>query len=88
MRILLLATQPYPLIAITLQVRGFQVAPAELEGCIVDHPLVADVCVVGVPHTFSGEVPLAFVALTPEGLKISANEVKTSIHKVRYEGLY
>ncbi|KAF8903399.1 hypothetical protein CPB85DRAFT_1024833 [Mucidula mucida] len=52
-----------------MKVRGFQVAPAELEGCILDHPYAADVCVVGVPHLYNGEVPLAFVVLTAEGLK-------------------
>ncbi len=56
-------------VSISCQVRGFQVAPAELEGCILDHPYAADVCVVGVPHLYNGEVPLAFVVLTAEGLK-------------------
>lgn len=46
-----------------MKVRGFQVAPAELEGCILDHPDVADACVVPVPDDYSGEVPLAFVVL-------------------------
>lgn len=46
-----------------MKVRGFQVAPAELEGCILDHPDVADTCVVPVPDDYSGEVPLAFVVL-------------------------
>ena len=41
--------------------RGFQVAPAELEGHLLDHPDVGDVCVVGVPDEYSGELPLAFV---------------------------
>lgn len=44
-----------------MKVRGFQVAPAELEGFLLDHPDVADVCVVGVPDEYSGELPLAFV---------------------------
>ncbi|KAJ7091870.1 phenylacetyl-CoA ligase [Mycena belliarum] len=47
-----------------MKVRGFQVAPAELEGCMLGCEVVADVCVVGIPDTFSGEVPLAFVVLT------------------------
>ncbi|KAK0188049.1 phenylacetyl-CoA ligase [Armillaria mellea] len=49
-----------------MKVRGFQVAPAELEGCILDHPDVSDTCVVGIPDEYSGEVPLAFVVLTEE----------------------
>jgi 4-coumarate--CoA ligase len=30
----------------------------------LDHPFAADVCVVGAPHPYSGEVPIAFVVLT------------------------
>ncbi|KAF7365396.1 Phenylacetyl-CoA ligase [Mycena venus] len=47
-----------------LKVRGFQVAPAELEGTLLNHADVSDACVVGIPDEFSGEVPLAFVVLT------------------------
>ncbi|KAI0080345.1 amp dependent CoA ligase [Panus rudis PR-1116 ss-1] len=47
-----------------MKVRGFQVAPAELEGHLLNHPDVTDVCVVGVPDEYSGEVPLAFVVLS------------------------
>ncbi|ELU36931.1 phenylacetyl-CoA ligase [Rhizoctonia solani AG-1 IA] len=52
-----------------LKVRGFQVAPAELEGFLLDHPLVSDVGVVGFPDEYSGEIPLAFVALSEEAKK-------------------
>lgn len=51
---------------ISFVVRGFQVAPAELEGFLLGHPDVADVCVVGVPDDYSGEVPLAFVVLNAQ----------------------
>lgn len=47
-----------------LKVKGFQVAPAELEGHLLNHPDVADCCVVGIPHEYSGEAPLAFVVLS------------------------
>ena len=40
---------------------GFQVAPAELEGCLLGHPFVDDACVVGIPHPLMGEIPLAYV---------------------------
>ncbi|KAF8133972.1 amp dependent CoA ligase [Boletus edulis] len=46
-----------------MKVKGFQVAPAELEACLLNMPEVADACVVAVPHDYSGEVPLAFVVL-------------------------
>ncbi|KAF9811107.1 hypothetical protein IEO21_06656 [Rhodonia placenta] len=44
-----------------IKVKGFQVAPAELEGHLLDHPDVGDVCVVGLQDDYSGELPLAFV---------------------------
>ena len=44
-----------------IKVRGFQVAPSELEGHLLDHQDVADVCVIGIPDEFSGELPFAFV---------------------------
>ena len=46
-----------------IKVRGFQVAPAELEGHLLGHPDIADACVVGVPDEFSGEIPFAFVVM-------------------------
>jgi len=52
-----------------IKVRGFQVAPAELEGAILDHPDVSDACVVGIPDKRSGEMPFAFVVLTPLAAK-------------------
>lgn len=44
-----------------LKVRGFQVAPAEMEAHLAEHPFVSEVCVVGVPHEFHGELPFAFI---------------------------
>src|SRR5207247_3713337 len=40
-----------------IKVRGFQVAPAELEGLLRGHPAVADAAVVGIPDETAGEVP-------------------------------
>lgn len=40
-------------IDINAKVKGFQVAPAELEGCILDHTDVANACVVGIPDDYS-----------------------------------
>ncbi|PSR76712.1 hypothetical protein PHLCEN_2v8309 [Hermanssonia centrifuga] len=51
-----------------MKVRGFQVAPAELEGLLLDHPDVDDACVVGIPDEYSGEVPLAFIVPSPKAL--------------------
>ena len=41
--------------------KGFQVAPAELEGLLLTHPQIADCAVVGVADERAGEVPRAFV---------------------------
>ena len=49
-------------------------APAELEGFLLDHPLVGDVGVVGFADEYSGEVPLAFVALSEEAKKSGKKE--------------
>lgn len=47
-----------------IKVRGNQVAPAELEGLLLEHPSIADACVVGV--TLSGEeYPRAYIVLQP-----------------------
>ncbi|EAU85801.1 phenylacetyl-CoA ligase [Coprinopsis cinerea okayama7 len=69
-----------------MKVRGFQVAPAELEGCLLEHPDVSNACVVGIPDDYSGEVPLAFVALSPSAATrakdpMEAERIKASITK-------
>jgi 4-coumarate--CoA ligase len=45
-----------------IKYKGFQVAPAELEGILADHPLVQDCAVVGVPAPEQAtELPRAYV---------------------------
>lgn len=45
-----------------IKYKGFQVAPAELEGLLLRHPAVVDVCVVGVyDESQATELPRAFV---------------------------
>ncbi|KAJ7164651.1 phenylacetyl-CoA ligase [Mycena crocata] len=82
-----------------MKVRGFQVAPAELEGTLLDHPDVSDTCVVGVPDDYSGEVPLAFIVLTVDAAGRVERDpgtiqtIRTSIlkhvadHKISYKHL-
>lgn len=48
-----------------IKVKGFQVAPAELEAILREHPSVDDVGVVGVADSVLGEVPRAFVVVKP-----------------------
>jgi hypothetical protein len=70
-------------------IQGFQVAPAELEGHLLDHNDVADACVVGIPDEYSGELPFAFIVLKAETAervkpnKKEAAKVKAAIAKVR-----
>ena len=48
-----------------IKVKGFQVAPAELEAVLQTYPGVLDAAVIGVPDDEAGEVPMAFVVLAP-----------------------
>ncbi|MFD0686407.1 class I adenylate-forming enzyme family protein [Actinomadura fibrosa] len=48
-----------------IKVRGFQVAPAEVEAVLHGHPAVADCAVFGVPDAADGEAVVA--AVTPRG---------------------
>ncbi len=48
-----------------IKVRGFQVAPAEVEAVLHGHPAVADCAVFGVPDPADGEAVIA--AVTPDG---------------------
>jgi acyl-CoA synthetase (AMP-forming)/AMP-acid ligase II len=47
-----------------IKVKGFQVAPAEVEAELLTHPDVADAAVIGVPDDDAGELPMAFVVST------------------------
>lgn len=49
-----------------IKVKGFQVAPAELEEILRSHPAISDAAVVGVSHPKYGEAPRAFVIKRPE----------------------
>ncbi|WP_323037437.1 AMP-binding protein [Pararhodobacter sp.] len=52
-----------------IKVKGFQVAPAELEALLLTHPDITDVAVIGVSDPESGEIPMAFiVSRTPPDL--------------------
>jgi long-chain acyl-CoA synthetase len=55
-------------------VSGFNVYPAEVEEVLADHPAVAAVAVVGVPHPYSGEAVKAWVVLEP-GRSTDENEL-------------
>lgn len=62
-----------------IKVNGNQVAPASLEGLILEHPDVLDCAVIGVPNDSAGEVPKAYVALTASALaKVATGGDKAS----------
>jgi 4-coumarate--CoA ligase len=44
-----------------IKVKGFQVAPAEVEAALLTHPGIADAAVIGRPDDEAGELPVAFV---------------------------
>ncbi|GAB2291480.1 4-coumarate--CoA ligase 1, variant 2 [Dionaea muscipula] len=63
-----------------IKYKGFQVAPAELEGMLINHPNISDAAVVAMKDEAAGEVPVAFVVRS-NGSQISEDEVKHYISK-------
>lgn len=57
-----------------IKYKGFQVAPAELEGLLLTHPAIADAAVIPSPDEEAGEVPKAFVVLKP-GAMATADDI-------------
>ncbi|HEY3766819.1 MAG TPA: AMP-binding protein [Gaiellales bacterium] len=52
-----------------IKYKGYQVAPAMLEAVLLEHPAVADACVIPAPDEDAGEIPKAFVvARAPIGV--------------------
>jgi len=63
-----------------IKYRGYQIAPAELEAILMEHPAVLDCAVAGMPDKESGEIPKAFVVLR-EGANAGAEELKKFVAK-------
>ncbi|GJQ67654.1 hypothetical protein Trydic_g16485 [Trypoxylus dichotomus] len=57
-----------------IKVKGFQVAPAELEEVIRCFPGVLEAAVIGVPHTYLGESPRAYIVEKP-GEKVNVQKL-------------
>jgi acyl-CoA synthetase (AMP-forming)/AMP-acid ligase II len=53
-----------------IKYKGYQIAPAELEGLLLTHPAIADAAVIPHPDEHAGEIPKAFIvpngSITPE----------------------
>jgi acyl-coenzyme A synthetase/AMP-(fatty) acid ligase len=65
-----------------IKYKGFQVAPAELEGLLVGSDLVADACVVGVyDESQATELPLAFVVKAEKVKGVADEELGEEICK-------
>ncbi|KAI0733741.1 amp dependent CoA ligase [Fomitopsis betulina] len=70
-----------------IKVKGFQVAPPELEGHILELKDISDVCIVGKPDEYSGEVPFAFIVLSLDALErirknpAEAEKIKAAVIK-------
>ncbi|CAH1132383.1 unnamed protein product [Ceutorhynchus assimilis] len=58
-----------------IKYKGYQVAPAELESILINHPKIDDTGVVGLPDELVGEKPLAFV-VKKAGADITEAEIK------------
>lgn len=58
-----------------IKVNANQVAPAELEGILREHPDILEAVVIGIEHPKCGQIPKAFVVRRPES-KITAEEVQ------------
>ena len=59
-----------------IAVGGFKVFPSQVEDVLREHPAIKEVLVIGVPDTYRGEAPRAFVTLQPDahttGVEIAA----------------
>jgi acyl-CoA synthetase (AMP-forming)/AMP-acid ligase II len=61
-----------------IKVKGFQVAPAEIEAVLHGHAAVVDCAVFGIPDERSGEVPVAAVRLDP-GYDVDTRELESLV---------
>lgn len=72
--------------------RGFQVAPSELERCLLDYITVADACVVGILDKYTVDLLFAYIVLSADAartLETAGDPVKAQEDEsVDYWGLY
>src|SRR3546814_18344151 len=54
---------------------GFKVCPSQIEEILYHHPAVRDALVIGIPDSYHGEMPKAFVTLA-EGADVDGAALK------------
>lgn len=64
-----------------IKYKGFQVAPAELEALLLQHPKIKDAAVIGKPDLEAGELPMAFVVRQQFAKNLSEQEVMDFVAK-------
>ncbi len=67
----------------TLKIAGKRIGPAEIESIIVEHPLVKESAVIGIPDEIKGQVPIAFVVLKEKSENL--DKVKEEIKNIVIE---
>jgi len=67
-----------------IKVKGLQVAPAELEGRLLELAEIVDAAVIGVPDERSGQLPKAFV-VKKAGSQLDADQIKAALAKTLAE---
>ena len=69
-----------------IKYKGFQVAPAELEALLLEHPQITDAAVIGRPDEEAGEIPVAYIVgegLTADAVMQFVSERVAPYKKVR-----
>lgn len=58
-----------------LKYKGLQVAPAEIEGLLLEHPAIKEAAVIGLPDPSAGDLPRAYV-VPVDNAKVTADEIQ------------
>ena len=67
---------------------GYRIGPSEIENCLVKHPAVANVAVVGAPDETRGTIVKAFIVLQPDAAPSAELEADLQQHVRRYLAPY